>query len=789
MEHRKTTRGSGLSAVGLEIGVATLLLLVLSAVGFFWVTQPVSNQELLANYAKAQDFLSAAKSTGGLPWWTPMFMQGTSLAVSWSFMVTNIVLLVFSLPFGFLVGPKVSVIAMMFFGAWGMVLFLKTLTGDRLCGFIGGVLFLLCPSLLTRAVVYEHFAVLCAMALLPWTFLSIRLFFHSPGIQTAILSAVTFSTLVLAYGKTGIMALPVIVLYAASEILSLPAERTPKPRDFGWAVAGFCFLAVLPNLPALREIGFMAFFEFGPFAGWQQAFSTKSAIGWVDRDGWLTSGIDSVYAPTTANGGTYLGFGLMALFAFSFFRGTLHSSAKGRTARLFLMFGLMMFWLSFGPKGVLGGHFFFLSLSTKAPDFSPALAWFFLAVQVWMIFRLVPPEWPLRSFVATLVSLIYLIVPGFVILQRVPFFQNIRAPFDFFHVTGVVCVVVAAAILARLALASARAGAVRSAMTTGIVCLMVLDVAPYAKPFFQASMSKDVFQNFLDVQERLKSSPIAGRVYAFSGRYFYLLTPYLSGRGLVAEAFNSYLQQRGAAILQGSAFLSDESLVAFFAIGGVSHVLIDKTDPDTPKELQDRMRHLLPVEFENDHFLVLKNVKSLGAGFFAEQFIQAADSQPQSGPAVFSGARYNLATIEIFGSPSAEPSLRGRIAEGAILPIKSGEPIIAGSAFQPVPPTDGGTYQTVHFGPPGKPGWLVMTQAWHPDWRAFQNGKQLHVYRAFLAFPAVRTNGTDSVSFCFEQPWWYNFSIGVAIAAWILALGFLFVSAFLPNRIFSRGDS
>jgi hypothetical protein len=155
---------------GTPLGPKWLFLLLtailVGAIGTVWLAQPVSNQELLANFAKAEDFLAAARSVGGLPWWTPMFLQGTSLAFSWSFIVTNGVLLAFSIPLGFLVGPKVAMMTSIAFGAVGMFVFLRKYTTDDWCAFFGGILFLLSPSLLTRAAGYEHFIVVCSMSLL-----------------------------------------------------------------------------------------------------------------------------------------------------------------------------------------------------------------------------------------------------------------------------------------------------------------------------------------------------------------------------------------------------------------------------------------------------------------------------------------------------------------------------------------------------------------------------------------------------------------------------------------------
>jgi hypothetical protein len=54
--------------------------LFVGLLGFCWLRQPPSNQELLANYAKVADYVNAATSVRGIPWWTPNFLQGCSLA-------------------------------------------------------------------------------------------------------------------------------------------------------------------------------------------------------------------------------------------------------------------------------------------------------------------------------------------------------------------------------------------------------------------------------------------------------------------------------------------------------------------------------------------------------------------------------------------------------------------------------------------------------------------------------------------------------------------------------------
>ena len=153
------------------------------------------------------------------------------------------------------------------------------------------------------------------------------------------------------------------------------------------------------------------------------------------------------FAPTTQNGGTYLGFVSAALLVAWLAKDQAGRSLDGRRARTMLALAMGMFWLSFGPRSVIGGHFEFLRMSPGAADFTPAIAWFLLAAQVWVIFRLVPEESPKWRWIASGLSLVYLFIPGFRILECLPLYSSIRAPFDFYQVVGAVCMAMAAALV------------------------------------------------------------------------------------------------------------------------------------------------------------------------------------------------------------------------------------------------------------------------------------------------------------------------------------------------------
>ena len=748
--------------------VFTVLCLVAAGV-FWWMRMPVSDQELLANFAKAGDFFRGVESVRGLPWWSPSFLQGTSLAMAWGYMFSNAVMLAAALPFGFLAGSKVAVGVCLLAGAAGMYFFLRRWNASELAAWIGAVIFLLNPSVLTRAVGFEHFVVVVSLAVLPWVFWALLGLVRGGTARSALVFGVCFSLLALAYGKTGLMALPVLGVFAAVEHFSRArAQRTGWPI---WALATgvVLVLAVLPNLPALREAGLVAMFEFGPFEGWQRAFSTKSALSWLDRRGMLGEGMDSGFAPTTLNGGTYLGWACGALLAVALWRGVLHSGAAGRAARLLLALAMGAFWLSFGPRSVMGGHFEFLRMSMGAADFTPAMAWFLLLVQVWVIFRLVPQESMPWRWAAMGFSLVYLFLPGFRLLEFLPIYRNIRAPFDFYQVTGSICLFGAVAMTAGVLLEKVRWGILQRGLAVAFVLLVAFDVAPYARPLLQERIGQGVWRDFLEVQEFLKTAPEPGRVYGFSGRYFYMMTPWLSGRPLAAEAFNSYLQQRGAAILQASAFLNDERMESYFRVAGVAYLLVDKTDPDTQPDMQTKLRGIFPVAFENENMVLLGVRNPLGYGFLARDFLQVGTDAPETAIAAIGGAEHNLAMIQTSGLSLEEPGLRGKVISGRIA-ASEGKVLDKGNAFARVPKCEGGTYQRVDFEPTGESGWLIFNEAWHPDWTAREGAEERKVHRAMLAFSGVQTTGETGVTFAFRQPWWYNICIWASLLGWLAAV-------------------
>jgi dolichol-phosphate mannosyltransferase len=73
--------------------------------------------------------------------------------------------------------------------------------------------------------------------------------------------------------------------------------------------------------------------------------------------------------------------------------------------------------------------------------------------------------------------------------------------------------------------------------------------------------------------------------------------------------------------------------------------------------------------------------------------------------------------------------------------------------------------------PQGVSGWLVLTQAWHPDWHVVVDGVKSEVQRVAVALCGIRVGeGVREVTFAFVPPIWVSLSLGLGLGGWIIVL-------------------
>jgi len=744
-----------------------LLLLLIAGlftglVGGCWLHQPPSNQELLANYAKAQDYANAAAAMHGFAWWTPNYLQGVSLSYLSIGAATNLSLYLAGLLFGYLIGPKLAALLFLFLCPLTMYGFVRRLCpADRWIAFACALAYLFTPPILLRLGHVEHVGNILAFALLPASFWSVLSFLERRHLLAALQCAVVNALLVLAYAKIAVLTLPLLAAFAVWAWISRANFSLPSRGAVLLCLGAFFVLAVLPNLPSMREMGMAAKFDFGPFAGWQKNYSEKTVLSLLDRDSVLTGSPTSpqseVRTPSSYVGiAQFLGFASLLLLR----KRPVWLSAESTVFRLFVALALLANWLAFGAYNPLLGQWTFLATAYDASDPAIALSWLLLAAQAMVIYLILPGSLPSRRWWAVGVIAIYFIVPGFRIVEKFPFYSGIRSPHDFFEMGGTFCFCVAAGIGTVLTLRQMPSPTLRIAPAVLLGALAAMDGVSAVPSFFRSPMDRATFDDFLAAQEYLKKSSSPGKVYPFSGRYFYILTPLLSGRPIVTEAFNGHLMMRGVAALQQASGSSREDLLAFLKISGISYVLIDKQDPDTPEELQNVLRSLLPTSYENEHFAILEDKNSLSPAAFAKDFyILGADEKDVPQKSLLA-IRREIIPVRIasgFEDRDGEVHDLSRPLESASL-----DAIPSRSLRRPNP-------QEIAIDPPPGKGWLLIPESSHPDWRASQNGKEMEIGQVGDAYLGLRLSGKPGeIRLTFVPPAWYSLSLGASLAGWLV---------------------
>ncbi len=762
-----------------------LTLLVLDCLfvgilGFFWLHQPSSNQELLANYAKVADYASAAISVGGLPWWTPNYLQGCSLAFLSLGALANLALLAGALVAGPYLGTKLAALAFLFLCPLTMFAFARRLCpGSGWTGFSCAAAYLFAPPVLLRLGHVEHVANVLAFAMIPLAFRGVLIFLEERTAWSAIQCAVMNSLLVLAYAKIAVIVLPLLGAFGLWAWIARAHFNAPSGWNILICLAAFALLAGLPNLPALRETRFVAKFAFGPFEGWQTTYSAESALSWLDRNGGLTGARPSRQSEVAASS-SYLGLtGIACATALFFLRKRAVWLRPDATVfRVFVALTFLAHWLGLGVNTAWSGQFAFLSHSGLAWDPAIAISWGLLILQGVAIWIVIPGSLPARRGLTALALVVYFLVPGFRLIERLPLYGGIRAPRDFFEMGGVFCFSVAAGNSAALLAGEIRSIGARIATIAAMLGLASADSASVVTSFFKGPLDRKTFDDFLAAQKFLRTGA-PGRLAAYSGRYFYLLTPLLSGRGLVTEAFGSQFMLRGVARLQQAALQSKQDYATFLDIAGVSHLLIDKKDPDTPVDLQEALKLSLRPVSENEHFDILENPDSYYPAAFAKDFLPFDEQVAQSASNVLGAAAQGVPALSRPGaSPADEGLLRwdANLTRATKMRKASADEISRKNA------------QEIVIHPPAETGWLIIPEAAHPDWRATQENRVLQIAEAYGAYLAIRLNGTPTgIRLSFRPPWWYGACVWTTLAGWCLAASLLLAGKFqlLPEAFYA----
>jgi dolichol-phosphate mannosyltransferase len=738
------------------------LAIYLTAIGWGWFHQNGTGGELLGHAAKIEAILRLLR--GGDFAWFPDYLTGSPTATLLSFALSiPIYAPALLLAHDPAVAMKATALVLLAAGGLAAFAFGRRLSGNGWAGFAVGCAYLLCPQMLLRPGFHEHMTIVAVIPFVPLAFWALLRVAERGAPLDALLLAVSFSAALLAWSKMGAtLALP-LGIFALWLFATRPECRLNLLRGAAWAVPATLLLGALPLLPLLRERGLMTVFEMNPFAGWQSAFSVKTATSWVDRGGALFQMLSAPFR--VDRGGYYLGLVGLAAVA-----GTMlatwreaRPSREVRTIRVFLLIALAMFWVSFGPRSVLQGHFQFLAGAEDFPDAGIPLHWLALAAQGLLLFWCLPHgRWRIGVFIPLFA--IYLLVPAFRILEKLPLFADLRAPDSFWILNGSFAWAAASALAVVLVIG--RLPRHRAVLGAVVLLAACVDFSPYFGWFYRGGLNEKIFAQFAEAETRLRGG--AGRAVVISGRYFYLDLPNRAGRPLTTEALNRYLTPRDTARLQAAALNSATDMLAYLRLAGAGDVLLDITDPDIRDTQHKWFRAMLPVRFENERFAILSNPAPLYPAFFAAAASPVAEPSKEYLFALESAKSRRLAISSPDGLPlDSLPGMKTQPeADFAVLPLA--EPRTA---------------SRVAFDSPGQPGWVTLDESWHPDWTATMDGAPVIVYRAAGSFPAVPVpSGKHRVVFHFQPPAWYALCLGGGAISWLLALGFLCAAPILPRR-------
>ncbi len=744
-----------------------------------WLSQEPWQEEMYGDVGRFLHEFFRLWSGGGYSWWSEAFLSGQSSA---AYFVSLVPLLAGALGvqiFGDPAGVKIAALAIMPLSALTMFVFVRRLGGQEWTAVIAAILYVLNAQMLLRISNFEHWMGSYSYIFPPlilWSFLKIA---EEGSWRASAWLAFGWSAMLLCYTKLTFMFVPMAVVFFIWLLLDQPERRVALVRGTLVALGLVCLMAVVLLLPLTREYQWVAAFSFDNFAGWQQAFSMKNFISVLDRANGLLAGMRADFVAD--RGQFYLGlvtlFAVGVVFWWSRKQAEWLATRNGVLLRLFVGMTLLALWLSQGPFSVFTGVQEFLKGSVQAPDWIAALMWFVTFIPPFLIYAILPAG-PRRGFWATVLIVIYLFVPGFVLLEKLPMYRDIRAPWGFWEV-GFISVAVAGALVLTQLFSALIEKRDRLVVASLLGVILLLDSSAYSSKFFAPGLPAQTFVDFDRSQEYLKTSLIDGRVYPMSGRYFYLRTPMQSGRGLNSEAIWSHFQMRGMRALVNGANSSPGAMQTYMRVGGISHVLLDKQDPFTPQEIQNAFAQAYPTGFDSEYIRVLENKDSLAPAFVAREYLAMdPDTEMMSAAFLEAAGRINAVPLELDANERNFPFLAGvgTLSEGVQISQRYAQS--SGEPFRRVPyaaPRDNPSQMV--FDPHGsREGWLVVTEAWHPDWLAYSDGLPIPVFRAFgglMAVPLSRTEGP--IEFVFTPPRWYNIAVLISGLSWVGVLGLLLI--------------
>jgi hypothetical protein len=826
-------------------------------IGWNWLALPLSGQELAGSAGRVWDVKRELMENGKVPWWTPYYMSGSSYGINHARGLYLVPWILLSSVFDLMTAGKVMMLLGMGAGSIGMFYCARYFLKDQWASMLAAVVYLVHPMQLVRAGWTEHVTISLFMAFVPWLWLTLARALDSGKARDMAVCALVAVGAFWADNKQAVIMGVFLACYAVMRCVmawrtNVRAQTESSPamgtRTAGSVARAAAVVAIFAGalgagliVPGWMESRHVKLFEGEPMEQWQQGFAFKSFLGLMDRDGVVTTGAaEGIRRHARATGfqdvpiedrGTmqerinrvgglradapekYAGLVLLALVVAA----ALFNRQRVNRPAFWFFVGMLMLsvMLATGPSTVLGANgrsmaaIFWLP---GIPVLSKLAVLVALGVVAWGLVRLFRHK--ARSdaqLVWTLSVLgVFLALPAFDLVSKLPFFNDIRAPYAFYDVPSVMFLAMLAGFFVTDTVATGKWAGKIPHVVAGVAVLMVVDYWPYQRPMKMERLPANAEANLRAAYEAVGKDAGWSKCFAFSGRYYHLLGPVWSGKPQTDEAFYNWMSPVGMGLLNRVKWTPITQLLSFLQMMNVSHIVFDKIDPGLPLEsavsLLERLRKTYPeVVHENDHFIVLRNDTAnayvtafnqacLYLGDYKRSAPLALALGPRSYPLLQSSVSTMVSDIEFdkLDGIQAVYATGDNILHLKLVPKEWQSRVFSWVTDAPpaFPKTNGSivpladlNVRRAHAGRIEiRAGadidcWLVIAESWFPYWRAELDGQPVELHRMNCGMMAVRmTAGIHQVTLIYEIPRAYK------VAGIVSALAFLAGLAMMWRR-------
>lgn len=780
MASQNSQSPSSVKGISWPAWVGGLFLLVL-ALG--WILESPSREELFGDSGKVWDILIAP--LGG---WAPNFLMGHSSALDDSTAIAIFLASMANGLFSWLVGSfvaqKLLILSFIPLSALSMWFFIRRIGGSSSISSVVSLFYIILPSIHVAIGIYEHWTVGLCFVFTPLILRGIVAVAEEGSPREIVGLGLSAAALTLSYTKIAVVMSPMLLLWTLEVLRQNRLQLRRALLGYGWSILVAALTALVFLLPASREFGFVAGFLFDPLEGWKHHYAFKTPLLWIDLWGGLTRGGD----PNLTGDAAMFQIGLIPLLGLSLALalpslGGWRATHLGRWFLILTGCWLLSIWFASGPDGILFGHIQVLKTSQGMPDTSIPILWISLVWIGWLIYQTAAQLLRGKVLIAALTTLLVLALPVFRLAEFLPLFSDIRAPESFWSVGGFCCLSAAVGIAFWMLFTEVISDAWRKPAAILAGLLLLVELYPIHSAYWTRGMDRQIFTEFDQAAAFLKTAPLQGRVHPISGRYFYLTIPEKAGRAIDTEALLRHFQLKWVRHLEAAGNANGDTIRTYMNLAGVAYILLDKEDPFSPKQMQDFFRSVYPVAFENRYFAVLANPGTLYPAFLARDFVALPPDGYTMAPAALQLLPQNIVTVEMPSPDQSMPGFAGMAKapnQIALLAQYQGK---AGAPFTRVPLVGNRTddYQRITFQvPPAVSGWLVVSEAYHPDWKVTIDGRPTEVHRAEAALLSTYIPaGSREVAFQFKAPAWYSMFQAFGVLNWIVALAGLL---FLPSK-------